>query len=378
MMAQDPYFPEGNEFQALLEQPGTWQSPPGLQGYSMPPEWAPHRATWLSFPHHKTDFTGKLAAMPWMFAEMARLISQEEDVEVLCRDEREQERAAQVFQKAGVVSERVRYHLIPTNRSWNRDTMPIWVTTQEQDEKKSVAVKFRFDGWARYRDHLLDDAAGIAVAKNFASQRAFPLRHQNQRMVLEGGSIDVDEFGTLMTTESCLLSSKLARFQGSAPQAVEEHLKATLGVRHIVWVPDGIVGDDTSGHIDDFARFAPQGRLLICQESRREDENYLPLKAAHQALSNAVSARGEKFELVELPMPEAVYFDGLRLPASYANFYICNYGVLVPVFNDPMDREALSIIADCFPQRRVVGVYARDLVLGLGTLHCSTMQEPAV
>ena len=341
----------------------------------MPAEWEPHEATWLAFPHHRTDFPGKLAALPWTFAEVARILAEGERVRLLCRDAAERSRARRIFGDAGVDLSRVDFLLRETNRSWLRDSMPLWVYAGKTRE----AVKFRFDGWSRYRDHRADDAAGVWVAKRHGKmvQPALP---GGQDVILEGGSIDVDGEGTLLTTEECLLTSPRARFRAIATETrrevAEQVLAETLGARHVVWLPNGIVGDDTSGHVDDFARFVPGGRVVVCDEPNRRDENHLPLRRAQKVLSRATTSSGRRLEVIQLPMPAPVYYRGDRLPASYANFYISNSAVLVPVFNDPLDRAALDILAACFADRPVVGVYCRDLVLGLGTLHCSTMQQP--
>ncbi len=364
-------------------------STPKSLGYRMPAEWAPHAATWLAFPHHKTDWPGKLSAIPWTFAEFARVVAEKERVRLLVKDAREGDRALAIFEKAGVVLTALDLVVQPTNRSWTRDSMPLWVTrgksaktqgagpTNTKATSDKLAVKFRFNGWARYRDHGLDDAAGVFVAENWAKERYFPENPDGSRAVLEGGSIDVDEYGTLLTTAECLLGAARGRYKKYGKEAAEAVLCASLGVTKVLWVPDGIAGDDTSGHIDDFARFAPRGKVLVCDEPNRKDENHEKLALAQKALRAATNAAGKKLEVVKLPMPGRVTYGDLRLPASYANYYIANSAVLVPVFNDPRDRDALQIIAECYPDRPTVGIYARDLVLGLGTLHCSSMQEPA-
>lgn len=351
---------------------------PGTLGYSMPAEWEAHLGTWMAFPHHKTDWPGKLSNLPHTFAEMARVITEGERVRMLVASPAEKSRGMKIFERAGVNLARVDWVLQDTNRSWLRDSMPLWVTRKGRGKaSEKVAVNFRFDGWARYRDHKKDDAAGVFVASRYAKQSFSPRGSEGERLVLEGGSIDVDEFGTLLTTEECLLTSVRARFRGWSREATEEVLKQSLGIKKVLWLPTGIVGDDTSGHVDDFARFAPGGRILICDEKNKSDANYSALKAAQRALRGATNARGKKLTVVKLPMPDPVFYDGERLPASYANFYIANSAVLVPVFNDRHDQEALRLIGDCFPDRPAIGVYARDLVVGLGTFHCSTMQEPA-
>lgn len=352
---------------ALSPQPRSLSLEPRL-----PPEWAPHEGTFLAFPHHRTDFPGKLSAVVHTFAEMARVISQKEKVYLLVRDASEKRRAQEIFLAAGVRPENLQLILQDTNRSWTRDSMPLFV---KDAGRGRVAVKFQFDGWSRYRDYKKDDAAGRAIAKKFGSRVQTPVRPSGALAVLEGGSIDVDGEGTLLTTRECLISSARARFV-EGQETAEAVLTQALGVKKVLWLENGIAGDDTSGHVDDFARFAPGGKLLLCQETRRTDQNYAPLKKAALLLRGAKNARGKALKVVGLPMPEPVYYRGERLPASYANFYICNAAVLVPVFNDPMDAKALALIQACFPDRPAVGIYARDLVVGLGTLHCSTMQLP--
>lgn len=362
-------------------------------GYRMPAEWEPHAATWLAFPHHRTDWPGKLSAIPLVFAEMARVLTEGERVRLLVANAAERERARKIFERAGVRMDRLDLVLAPTNRSWTRDYAPLFVKKGESrgaaagkipsaagkirhPQGSLIAVKFRFDGWARYRDHKLDDAAGLDIAQHFAPQHHRPVLPDGRFAVLEGGSIDVDGQGTLLTTEECLLTSPRARNRGLGREGTEQMLAETLGIREVIWLPNGVAGDDTSGHVDDFARFVAPGRVVVCEETDRRDVNHLPLRRARKVLEAARDARGRPLEVIPLPMPRAVTYGDLRLPASYANFYIGNAAVLVPLFNDPRDRDALNILAECFPKRPVVGIYARDLVLGLGTLHCSTMQEP--
>lgn len=351
---------------------------PGASGFSMPAEWAQHRATWIAFPHHRTDFPGKLQAVGWTFAEMARVLSPGEQVQVLVQSASEKARASAMFKAAGVVMSQVSFVVEKTNRSWTRDTMPLWL---KKGPKQKIAVNFRFDGWSRYRDHQDDDNAGIKVARRslslgHAKEVWTPTLPDGERAVLEGGSIDVDEFGTLLTTSECLLTSKRARYGKWGPEVCERILSETLGIKKILWLESGIAGDDTSGHIDDFARFAPGGKVLVSSEVSRKDPNYAPLDRARRVLEKSTNARGQKLNVIPLPMPKPAYYRGERLPASYANFYIGNAAVLVPVFNDPSDQLALDLIGAAFPDRPAVGIYARDLVVGLGTLHCSTMQEP--
>lgn len=350
---------------------------PQVLGYRMPAEWEPHEATWLAWPHHRSDWPGKLLVIPWVYAEMARYLCQGERVRLLVESRVERQKAERTFERAGVDLEKVDFVLAATNRSWARDYLPLFVTKKSGAGKSDVvAVKWRFNGWARYHNHELDNLAGVKVARRF-SKRVVRPKDSSGFLVLEGGSIDVDGEGTLLTTEECLLTGPRARAKHLTREQMEQVLGDNLGIERVIWLGSGIAGDDTSGHVDDFARFVAPGRVVISTESRRSDRNWGPLRAAQQALSAARDAKGRQLEVVPLPMPAPVVYDGQRLPASYANFYIANGRVLVPTFNDPNDRVALRILEQLFPNRQVVGIHASDLVLGLGTLHCSTMQHPA-
>ncbi len=351
---------------------------PRKLGFRMPAEWEPHAATWLAWPHSE-DWPGKLQSVRWVFCEMARCLTRNERVRLIVKDAADSQKVRSQLARANVELSQVDFFEAATDRTWTRDNLPQFVV----DGARSAlgAVKFEFNGWARYDDHELDEQAGCAVAKAYGKTTWFPKRGPNlrsPRFVLEGGAIDVDGQGTLLTTRRCLLGSPYARNPGLDQTQVEATLREYLGAEHVIWLEDGVAGDDTSGHIDDFARFVGPGRVVVAEETHPNDDNYAPLCQAHEALSDARDASGRKLDVVKLPMPEPVYYDGERLPASYANFYIANSTVLVPTFNDPNDRVALGILAELFPDRTVVGIHATDLVVGLGTLHCSTQQEPAV
>ncbi|HEY6561990.1 MAG TPA: agmatine deiminase family protein [Polyangiaceae bacterium] len=354
---------------------------PARLGFYMPAEWSEHAATWLAWPHEQSDWPGKFQAIPWVFAEMARHLQEAERLRILVGSELDQRRAERCLTRAGVSASNVEFFEIPTDRSWTRDFLPLFVVRRERGRVKEAAtVKWRFNGWARYPNHERDEAAGVQVAEH-AGFRTFlaeaTLAGKRQRVVLEGGAIDVDGEGTLLATRQCLLTGPQARNRELGSAGIERVVRDYLGVEKMIWLPDGIAGDDTSGHIDDFARFVAPGRVVLCQEKRREDPNHAVLCAAEEQLRAARDARGRRLEVIALPMPAPVYFDGQRLPASYANFYVGNATVLVPTFNDPHDRLALGILSELFPSRKVVGIHALDLVLGLGTIHCSTQQEPA-
>lgn len=348
------------------------QTPQEL-GYRMPAEWEPHARTWLAWPYSE-DWPGKLEAVRWVFCEMARLLSRHERVGMLVKDVTQRGAVTEQLKRAGVDAARIDFVIAPTDRTWTRDNLPQFVLDAQG---ATGAVKCAFNGWGRYPDYELDDAAGVAVA-NWAAPRVWRPMFGGRNFVLEGGSIDVDGQGTLLTTRRCLLGGPFTRNPGATQGDVERVLSEHLGVRSFIWLEDGIAGDDTSGHIDDFARFVAPGKVVVAASDQPQDENTPLLAQAYEALCAARDVTGARLDVVKLPMPEPVYYEGERLPASYANFYIANGQVLVPVFNDAQDRIALGILSELMPNHEVIGVYARDLVVGLGTLHCSTQQEPAL
>ncbi len=347
----------------------------------MPAEWEPHTATWLAWPHEPTDWPGKFASVPWVFAEVIKnlTVGGRERVRLLVSNKRMLKEASLALEKSQVDLELVDFVETPTDRSWTRDFLPLFVAKPGRGGKRALgAVKFKFNGWARYDNFERDETAGSKVQARAAAQGVAPFqaRAGSERVVLEGGAIDVDGEGTLLATEECLLDGRQARNRALGKVGVERALRDHLGVEKVLWLGRGIAGDDTAGHIDDFARFVAPGKIVLAAEKNREDANYKPLRDALDRLVGARDAKGRRVEVIPLPMPEPVVFDEQRLPASYANFYIGNSVVLVPTFNDPSDRVALGIISELFPKRRVVGIYSKDFVLGLGTIHCSTQQEP--
>lgn len=332
----------------------------------MPAEWEPHAATWIAWPHNRTDWPGKFEPIPWVYADVVRHLAVVERVETLVANATAERAARKALQRSHAALDNVRFHRIATNRGWIRDYGPIFVKTHEG----LGAVKWRFNGWAKYADWRKDERAGAAVP-GFAGVPAC-----TPGVVLEGGSIDVNGRGTLLTTRECLLS----RVQQRNPYVSQGQLEAAfalfLGATHVIWLARGIAGDDTHGHIDDTARFVTPDTVVACVETNRRDPNYAPLQKNLKLLKQATDQDGRALRVVELPMPAQVYFNRQLLPASYANFYIANGIVLVPVFNDPNDRIALDTLAGLFPSRAIIPIYCRDLVLGLGTLHCMTQQQP--
>jgi agmatine deiminase len=335
-------------------------------GLRMPAEWEPHRATWLAWPHERTDWPGKFAAIPWVFAEIVRNLAPHERVRLLVTSAAMKDRAARVLARTGVDLARVAMHRIATDRSWMRDSGPTFVRRGRALE----AVLWSFNAWgARYTNFARDARVSGRVA-HIAGARPLRAAWKGRPVVLEGGVFDVDGRGTALATEQCLLDRRQQRNPGFARKDYEDLLRAYLGVRRIVWLKEGIAGDDTHGHIDDCARFVAPGVVAACVEDDRRDANFAPLR------DNLSRLRAAGLRVLPLPMPGPIRMDGRRLPASYANFYAANGVVLVPTFNDPADRLALATLARAFPGRRVVGIHAVDLVWGLGTLHCLTQQEP--
>ena len=347
---------------------------PAALGYRMPAEWEPHAATWIAWPHERSDWPGKFPTIPWVYAEIVRHLVRGERVRILVDDAAAERRAREVLARGGADSSRVEWFRVPTNRGWTRDYGPIFV---RRDQDGDVAMtNWHFNGWAKYANHRLDDAVPDRLARRLRRRQWKPA-FGARRLVLEGGSIDVNGRGTLLTTEECLLSPIQARNPGLDRADVERALGEHLGVQKVLWLGCGIAGDDTHGHVDDIARFVDPHTVVAALEPDSTDANHEPLRENRERLRTMTDQDGAPLRVVALPMPAPVVFDGQRLPASYLNFYIGNEAVLVPTFNDPHDREALATLAELFPTRRVVGIHAVDLVLGLGTLHCLTQQEPA-
>ena len=339
----------------------------------MPAEWEPHAATWLAWPHEVTDWPGKFAPIQWVYGEIVRHLSRVEKVRILVQNPEVEQRAKRILKKCGAQMEAVELFQIETDRSWTRDFCPLFVKTREGEK---VMLNWRFNGWAKYPNAERDDAVTLQLEPRLGIPASTPLHH-NARVVLEGGSIDVNGAGSILTTEECLLSTVQARNPELTRSDLEEIFAAHLGATHTLWLRNGIAGDDTHGHVDDLARFTDLNTVVIASEQDRHEANYEALQENLALLREMKDQDRRPLRVETLPMPEPVYFAGQRLPASYANFYVANETVLVPTFNDVNDRVALSKLAELFPRRKVVGIAATDLVLGLGTLHCMTQQEPA-
>jgi agmatine deiminase len=354
-------------------------STPAQPQYRMPAEWAPHAATWIAWPHNPEDWPGKFAPIPWAYAELVRHLSRVEDVHILVNDATAEKRATSILQKQGSDLSRVHFHRWLTDRVWLRDSGPIFVKN-ESGEK--AITNWKFNAWAKYDNWKNDDKIPARVAKLYKKTPVFEptvtLENGGQhRIVLEGGSIDINGAGVLLTTEECLLSDIQQRNPGVSREQLERAFHDYLGIEQVLWLNRGCAGDDTHGHVDDISRFVSENTILTTTEPNKRDENHEPLAENLDRLRSARTLRKKPFTIKTLPMPAPVVFDGQRLPASYANFYIANGLVLVPTFNDPNDRVALNTLAECFPKHKIAGIHCVDFIWGLGALHCCTQQEPA-
>jgi len=328
----------------------------------MPAEWEAHEATWIAWPHNRSDWPGRFAPIPWVYAEIVRKLSAVERVRILVESAGLEQQARRILAKAGAQLPAVEFFRVPTDRVWTRDYGPLFVKNRAG---RVALTAWRFNAWAKYDDWHRDAKVPAWMA------RRLKLPVFEPGMVLEGGSIDGNGAGTLLTTEECLLSPIQARNPGMSRPQIERRLADYLGVKRVVWLHSGIAGDDTHGHVDDVARFVAPDTVVVASEPDRADPNFEPLR------ENARTLRAAGLRVVKLPMPRPLIFNDQRLPASYANFYIANGLVLAPTFNDPADRVALTALARCFPDREVTGIDCTGLVWGLGSLHCMTQQQPA-
>jgi agmatine deiminase len=349
---------------------------PRALGYSMPAEWDRHEATWIGWPHNATDWPDKIGTIQWVYGEIARKIAESEKARILVNSAADQAKARTILKRVGANLKNIEFFRYPTNRGWTRDFGPIFVKRSGAAPRVAIA-RFRFTAWAKYPDWKKDDAIPPQLARKLKID-LIPARVGARDFVLEGGSIDVNGRGTVLTTEECLLDPKVqVRNPGLSRVEIETALKENLGVSNVVWLGKGIAGDDTHGHVDDLCRFVDEKRVVMIREKSPADENYKPLEENWERMKDLRLEDGSKIEAIGLPMPAPLHFEGVRLPASYANFYITNGHVLMPTFNDPNDRVALGILSELFPGRVVSGIHAVDLVWGFGTLHCLTQQQPA-
>ena len=370
-------MPFSNNSQKLSRNPQSSNqsvSPFNHSSWLLPAEWEPHAATWIAWPHQQLDWREKLTSIRWTYAEMVRLLSENgEKIQILAHDESLASEARHCLVQSAIDPDNYQIHIVPNDHSWLRDVAP---TAVRSKEGALAWCRWFFNGWARYENYHLDQKvpeyvsaiSGLPLIDCMRPDNGFPL-------ILEGGAIETDGQGTLLVTEECLLSTTQQRNEGLERANYEQAFSELLGIKHTIWLPRGIEGDDTHGHIDDVARFAAPGTVLLAYEDNPAHSNYESSKLNFELLDQATDAQGRRLEIIKLPFPQTVLFGSMILPATYANFYIANEAVLVPTFNDPRDYEALSILRDTFPKRRVIGINARDMVIGGGTLHCSTQQQ---
>jgi agmatine deiminase len=345
-----------------------------LNNFKLLPEWTIHTATWIGWPYNKTDWPGKFSPIPYVYAELVKYISRGEKVRIFVQSKEHKQKAEKVLRDCDVSLTNFEFFIKKTDRGWLRDSGPMFV----KDEKEIVTVDFKFNAWAKYDDYKLDDKIPSFISQKL-NLRRIVAEHNDKQVVLEGGAIDTNGKGTLITTEECLLDDKVqTRNPGYSKQDYFEVFKKYFGISNVIWLGKGIVGDDTHGHVDDLCRFVNDNTVVLVSEDNSSDENYTPLKENKERLQNIGLPNGSKLNVVPLPMPSPQIFKGQKLPGSYANFYISNYAVLVPTFNDPNDRIALGILSELFADRKVIGIHSVDLVWGLGTLHCLTKEQPAI
>ncbi len=350
----------------------------------MPAEWEPHTSTWLAWPHFRGDWPGKFEPIPWVYAEIIRNLARHERVDLIVNDAASEKAARKVLRLANALNKNVRFHRWPTDRVWTRDSGCTFVSGAAGPARRAGrssasldAIKWRFNAWAKYPNYRHDEKIGSLMGAA-AHATEFPAHYRGRPVVLEGGSIDSNGAGVLLTTEECLLSKTQYRNPGFKKRDYEQVFASYLGIDKVLWLGRGIAGDDTHGHVDDITRFVAKRTILTMVEPNRRDENHAPLQQNLRRLRASTDQHGKSFEIVEVPMPSPVIFEGRRLPASYGNFYISNRIVLVPVFNGPNDRIALNLLAEVFPTREIVPIYSGDLIWGFGAMHCMTQQQPAI
>ena len=350
------------------EQQPTFEGIPAEHGYYFPAEFAEHEATWLSWPHNTDTWPGKIETIFAVYAEFIKLVAEGEKVNINVASEAMAKEAHSVIEKAGADMSQVFFYLNPTNDAWCRDHGPAFLINPEAEQKKMI-VDWGYNAWGgKYPPFDLDDV----IPRRIALQKNLPFTIAD--IVMEGGSVDFNGKGTVLTTTSCLLNKN--RNPHLTKEEIEEYLRGYYGVTNILWLGDGIAGDDTDGHIDDLTRFVNEDTVVTVVEEDPSDENYLPLQENVELLKTMAIEDGRPLTIIELPMPKARHYEGQRLPMSYANFYIANKYVIVPVFNDPNDAKALEILRQCFPSRKVVGLNSIDIIWGLGSFHCLSQQEP--
>ncbi|MEA2765607.1 MAG: agmatine deiminase [Gemmatimonadaceae bacterium] len=342
-------------------------------GRRMPAEWEKHDATWIAWPHHEPDWPGKLAPIPWVYAEIVRALADYDKVEILCHDTTVADNARAMLAAHGVKEARYRLHTVSNDRVWLRDSAPTGVL---RADGRVELINWGFNGWAKYDNYKRDAGIGAEIERLTGLPRIVPIRPDTgERLILEGGGIEVNGAGRMLVTEEWLLTPVQVRNPGMLSGDYEKAFDEYLGITDTIWLGQGAAGDDTHGHVDDIARFSSRDTVILAYEQDPSDENHA--RSVDNLRRLQLAAKKRPLRITTIPFPRPVTMNGERLPASYANFYIANGAVLVPTFNDPSDRVALNGIAEAFPRYTVIGIHAVDLVWGFGTLHCLTQQQPS-
>lgn len=345
-----------------------------IGNFRLPAEFEHHEATWLGWPANTEDWPGKFTPIQWVYGEIVRFLSRGEKARIIVQSKVHQAKAFNVLKSVGADLNNIEFYILKTDRNWLRDSGPQFVKNKNG---VTELVEFRFNAWAKYDNYKLDAKIPQMIFEKLNLKKTAAI-HKNREVVLEGGSIDYNGCGTIITTEECLMDPEVqVRNEGFTKKDYEQVFNKYLGATNIIWLDKGITGDDTHGHVDDITRFVNKNTIVTVIEIKANDPNFIPLMENREILEGSVLEDGSSPDIIELPMPSPVIFKGQRLPASYANFYISNYAVLVPTFNDPNDRIALGILSELFNDRLIIGIHAVDLVWGLGTIHCLTHEQIA-
>ena len=339
-------------------------------GYRMPAEWEKQKSTWVAWPHNKKDWPNKFKLIPDIFAQIIAKISKFQKVNILIENKNLKKKIYLILKNYLANTKNINYTICKTNRAWLRDSFPIFVKNKLNQK---VLIDWGFNSWAKYKNFNHDNKIGIKI-KKFLNLDSVRPKFKNRRIILEGGSIDVNGKGVLLTTRECLQSKIQERNIGFKKKDYEEIFKKFLGIKKVLWLNKGIVGDDTHGHIDDVARFVTRKKIFIAYEKNKNDVNYKKLRENYQIIQKL--NKKKEFEIIKIPMPNAKYIDGVRVPASYLNFYIANRIVLVPVFSDEKDKKIIKIFKKHFKNRKIIPIDCSLLIWGFGAIHCVTQQEP--
>ena len=345
---------------------------PSYGTYRMPAEWEPQKSTWIAWPHNREDWPGKFNEIPWVFSKIITILSKVQSVNVLVKNKSDKKKAFFFLNILNARIKNIKLIVCKTDRAWVRDFLPIFL---KDKKNRNVLSNWEFNAWAKYKNFINDNKAYLKV-KKFNRIKAINPMHMKKKIVLEGGSIDVNGDGLILTTKQCLLSKVQQRNKGFKIHDYNQIFNKFFGIRKVIWLNKGICGDDTNGHIDDIARFVSKNKIFIAKEKNNKDKNFKNLNENIKLIKKFKRLHKEKLKVIYLPMPKAKFIDGIRVPASYLNFYIANKVVLVPSFNDTNDKIVIKIFKKHFKNRKIISINCSKLVWGFGTIHCMTQQEP--